>query len=625
MENRLTKLFRQRRGYSDEYLETINNYQHQKLQDIDKMTDILKRVHDEAQRIVVMPDFDTDGIDAGVLGFAGLSELGFKTGLYRPHPENGYGIGVDDIKAVQREFPDVKYIISCDVGITCYDAFFYAESCGIKVLITDHHEEQRNKPMAIYTASTKTATTLDEKVEPIDKIYNYKTREYKPNAGDRFIHVGKNALYAHCIVNPCRLTETYKLRDICGAFVLYQLLMEYAHRFESIYKQEQIRRLCIFAGFGTIGDVEPLVHENRRLLKNTISMLKFIYNNDDSSVVDSLNGCDVYKRAFRGLFALLHTIHANNKSVSQDGLTAKFIGWTIAPIFNSIKRMGMPMQVIFGVFFANDYKSQLANSQMVINANERRKQTVADDLAKILAEQAAGLQPYAPFIYYTDAPGGVLGLLASQLQDKTGFPTFVINRDNLAGSGRSFSYFPVITKLAGTEFRVAGHEQAFGIQFTDHEQVKRFYDYLVQNILPLVKENAGGESSGYDLCLTSGKMAGKNDGELDEKECSEFHQDMLALAPWGSGFEEPVIKVLFDPNDVQITKMGSTKEHLKIILPNNMQLIAWNQAELADKLSQSKLDAFVGDFSFNNFMGKVSLQMIGDFYVENGDKNAENQ
>ena len=156
MPNALTELFLNRRGYSYQYMQKIDDAQHQKLKNIEQMVSVLHGIHERHEKIVVMPDFDTDGIDAGVIGFAGLSELGFNVGLYRPDPTNGYGIKVEDIQKVLQQFPDAKYIISCDVGITCYDAFFYAYQHGLKVLVTDHHEEMEVKKPAEYTETGQT-------------------------------------------------------------------------------------------------------------------------------------------------------------------------------------------------------------------------------------------------------------------------------------------------------------------------------------------------------------------------------------------------------------------------------------------------------------------------------------
>ena len=55
-DNKLTKLFLKRRGYTNSFLTEINNPKHQKLQNIDELCEILKKVHDEHEKLVIMPD-----------------------------------------------------------------------------------------------------------------------------------------------------------------------------------------------------------------------------------------------------------------------------------------------------------------------------------------------------------------------------------------------------------------------------------------------------------------------------------------------------------------------------------------------------------------------------------------
>lgn len=78
------------------------------------------------------------------------------------------------------------------------------------------------------------------------------------------------------------------------------------------------------------------------------------------------------------------------------------------------------------------------------------------------------------------------------------------------------------------------------------------------------------------------------------------------------GFQEPHIKITVNSRIARFYTMGKESQHLKIILPNQVQLIAWNKANLIDQVSQSGEFDFLGNFSLNEFNGKTNLQMIGD-------------
>lgn len=568
MEETLFDLFLKRRNYTQDFLRSLNDAQHQKLLNIDKIADILKQIHDEKQHIVIMPDFDADGIDAGIVGMSGLSQLGFYVNLYYPHPEQGYGIMPRDIDRVLKSWPDTKYIITCDVGITCYEAFRYAAEKGIKILVTDHHEEQRIKPQP---------------------------------------------LICETIVNPCQLAETYKLREICGAYVFWQILDNYAKRYAE-NQVNMINAIRVFAGIGTIGDMMPLVHENRKLVQDAVKMLKFLYQIDPQQLREFLaNANPVYQQAFFGLKSLLDELRKASRIRTLDDVNEKLIGWTIVPMYNSVKRLGLKMELVFGIFFNINTDEQQKNAKTLIAANDQRKTMVKQYMAIIDAMTQQHKQPWAPFIYIIDAPGGVLGLLANKLMRRSNLPTFVINNQTLSGSGRSKKYFPVITALTGTEFHVAGHEEAFGIMFDDLNQINRFYNYLQKKVLPLAEKAAydNRNNKNYDLLLGSGNA--KGDAALDINDAMDFYEQVQGLRPFGVGLPEP--KISIDFNSARVYTMGDQHQHLKIILPEHLQMIAWNQANAKDKIEQGEISTFTGNLSVNEFNGRKSLQLIGDLNI----------
>lgn len=564
MPEKLFNLFLKSRGYTSDYLQQIDLSGGRKLKNIDQMGDILHTINQSKERIVIMPDFDCDGVSSGVVGYAGLSQLGFNVALYMPHPEQGYGITTKDIIRVQEKYPDAKWILTCDVGQTCYDAFDYAYAHGLKVLVTDHHE-QINSP---------------------------------------------NKLASECIVNPCQFDEEYNANrpdmnfNICGAFVLYQVLYQYTRK----YQPDQfslINALCVFAGIGTEGDMMPLIQENRLLIKDTLQMLNFIYDTPDLKTVLN-NVSPIYFSAFNGLKIWLNVLKENNKIFGK--IDESFLGWTLVPMINSVKRLNLPMTLIFGIFFNINTEAQQANAEKLVLANDQRKIVVKSFMGRIMQEVADNKQPFAPFIYFTDAPAGILGLLANQLKRTVNVPVFVLNKDKLSGSGRSFSYFPVISYTRNTEFNVRGHQLAFGISFTDMDQVNRFYQFLLKILPSLIQ--TGRTKTKYDLKLLV--ESEQNQPILTYKNGSEFVHDVSKLKPFGQGFKQPDLAIGAFNEQAEFKLMGQQNQHLKIILPGNIELVSWNNADQLEQLSQQDSFIFHGDLSINNFNSKSTLQMIGN-------------
>lgn len=564
MPEKLFNLFLKSRGYTIDYLQRINQPGQKQLQNIDQMCSILDSIRQTQEGIVIMPDFDCDGVSSGVVGYAGMSQLGFNVSLYMPHPEQGYGITVNDIDRVLGMYPDTKWIITCDVGQTCYDAFNYAYAHGLRVLVTDHHEQVKSP----------------------------------------------NKLLAQCIVNPCQFDEPYNQNrpdpnfNICGAFVLYQVLCRYTQ----LYQPNQlhlINSLAVFAGIGTEGDMMPLIQENRLLIKDTLEMLNFLYDTPNLNTVLS-NVNPVYFSAFNGLKLWLQVLKENNKIYGK--IDESFLGWTLVPMINAVKRLNLPMTLIFGIFFNNNSAQQQANAEKLVLANDQRKIVVKSFMGRINQEVIDHKQPFAPFIYFTDAPSGILGLLANQLKRTVNLPVFVLNKQNLSGSGRSFSYFPVISYTRNTEFKVRGHQLAFGISFTDMNQIDRFYQFLLKTLPSLVK-NARKKTK-YDLQLLVDSDS--NRPVLTYHNGLEFIDDVAKLKPFGQGFKEPDLAIGALKNQAEFKLMGQQNQHLKIILPGNIELISWNNADKLEQLNQQDSFIFHGNLSANHFKGNTTLQMIGN-------------
>ena len=96
------------------------------------------------EHILIAGDYDVDGLTGTALGKRALALLGAKfISVYVPSRyEGGYGLNIEAIKKYV-ENKQVSFIITVDNGVSCNEAVEYAEQQGIKVVITDHHENSR--------------------------------------------------------------------------------------------------------------------------------------------------------------------------------------------------------------------------------------------------------------------------------------------------------------------------------------------------------------------------------------------------------------------------------------------------------------------------------------------------
>lgn len=138
----LFNTIRERMGWTDEYLKEINDPSHPLLQDIDTMCAALEHLRVHQMPLVVIPDFDTDGICAGMILYAGLSELGLDVHLHVPDYHLGHEIQPEVIDQVMLAFPDAKAVITCDAGTNSTEALSRANEYELLTLVTDHHVEE---------------------------------------------------------------------------------------------------------------------------------------------------------------------------------------------------------------------------------------------------------------------------------------------------------------------------------------------------------------------------------------------------------------------------------------------------------------------------------------------------
>lgn len=177
------------------------------------------------KKIRVIGDYDIDGVCATYILVRGLTQLGADVDYAIPHRmKDGYGLSDGLVKGAKTD--GTELIITCDNGIAAFSQIELANSLGMEVIVTDHHE-----------------IPYEEK----DNVKRY----IVPNAG--------------CVIDPKLETCPYPFKEICGAVVAWKLVMalfEYCKKEDTLFDE-----LLQFAAFATIGDVMPLKDENRLIVK----------------------------------------------------------------------------------------------------------------------------------------------------------------------------------------------------------------------------------------------------------------------------------------------------------------------------------------------------------------------
>ncbi|BBE29948.1 single-stranded-DNA-specific exonuclease RecJ [Tepiditoga spiralis] len=193
-----------------------------KLKDMDKAVDLLLNILSKKEKIVVFGDYDVDGVTAASTLYLGLRDLGYDVEAYIPSRlEEGYSLNVEAIEEFKNN--GFNNIITVDCGITSIVEVKYAKNLGMKVIVTDHHEQQEVLP-------------------PADAV-----------------------------INPKRRDTSYPFRGLAGVGVAFKLLLAISSKIKSNFNPYDYIDLV---AVGTIADIVPLLSENRYFVKLGIEKLK---------------------------------------------------------------------------------------------------------------------------------------------------------------------------------------------------------------------------------------------------------------------------------------------------------------------------------------------------------------
>src|SRR5690349_14125693 len=112
-----------------------------------KVVEIISSAIRNDEMIGVWGDFDVDGQTSTTVLVQTLQALGAKVIYYIPiRGKESHGVHIDTLKPMIDN--GMKLLLTCDTGITAYDAIDYANSRGVDVVVTDHHELGTTLPNA---------------------------------------------------------------------------------------------------------------------------------------------------------------------------------------------------------------------------------------------------------------------------------------------------------------------------------------------------------------------------------------------------------------------------------------------------------------------------------------------
>ena len=198
--------------------------------DMEKAADILINSIEHGEKIRIVGDYDVDGIMSTYILYKFISGENPNVDYQIPHRiTDGYGLNVDMVTDAIKD--GVKLIITCDNGISAFDAIDLAKKNYIKVIVLDHHEP---------------------------KISEDGITQITPKAD--------------AVVDPKRDDCQYPFKGLCGGAIAYKFV-DYVSLILGYDEGEIVREYLEFAAIATVCDVMDLIGENRIIVYNGLKLL----------------------------------------------------------------------------------------------------------------------------------------------------------------------------------------------------------------------------------------------------------------------------------------------------------------------------------------------------------------
>ena len=190
--------------------------------DMDKAVARVQQALADHEKIAVFGDYNVDGITATCILVDYLQSRGADVLHYIPRRiEDGYGLSCDAIEGLYRK--GARLLITVDCGITGVEEVDFANSLGMDVVITDHHECKETLPRAV------------------------------------------------AVVDPHRPDCPYPFKHLAGCGVALKLALALGgpDREEALFS-----RYCTLAAIGTVADVMQMSGENRTIVSRGLAAIE---------------------------------------------------------------------------------------------------------------------------------------------------------------------------------------------------------------------------------------------------------------------------------------------------------------------------------------------------------------
>ena len=501
------------------------------LPDMDRAVARLRRAISDDETIGVFGDFDIDGISGTAVVMNGLRGLGARVVPYLPdRVDEGHGLNFDAVRSLADQ--GVTVLVTVDCGADADKEVEAAKSLGVDSIVTDHH------------------TMLDGAPYPA----------------------------AEALVNPNRTDSRYPFDHLTGVGLAYKLV-------QAVYDDAGMEppvALLELVALGTVGDVGPLIGENRYFVSEGLRRMN--------------------RTGSPGLRALIEVSGYGGKPLDSMALSFGLI-----PRLNAPGRLD-DAEISLNLLTSTESEKAIAQAALMEQYNRQRQaltRTAVGQADAQVLKRWQGSLPQVIMVGRKDWHPGILGLVAARIAEKHGRPAIAISVGESesrasARSVKSFGIFDILNQRSELFAKFGGHQRAAGFTIPN-QHLKTLADHM--EALPIHIADDGTSGTQLDIDLAAGPS-------LVEKELFEFTQK---LAPFGEASPRP----RFAASGLRVVdsrRVGSGR-HLKLGIDDGRKkwdAIAFKQGHLS---SQTRPGAHVDiayGMELNTWQGRTSLQLVLD-------------
>lgn len=394
--------------------------------DMDKARRRLWKAVQNGETIRVMGDYDVDGVSSTYILVEGLKRIGAKVDGVIPHRiHDGYGL--NDSMIEEAGNAGVQVILTCDNGISAKQQVELANSLGMEVIVTDHHEV------------------------PFEIEGDVKKELLPP---------------AFAVVDPKREGDTYPFSGICGGLVAYKLIQtlyalvkeEEEELWQGSACEDTLEAFVEIAALATVCDVMELKDENRIIVKEGLKRMRETSNLGIKSLLE-VNGVEA------GKLSVFH------------------LGFVIGPCLNASGRLDSAKNAL-ELLQAKNQKDAMELAQWLKDLNDSRKNKtlLGEKQAIQMIEEQELWKQKVLVVFLEDVHESLAGIIAGRIRERYCRPTFVLTmgEEGVKGSGRSIDAYHMYEGLVQVkEFltKFGGHKLAAGLSLPQ-ENVETFRQAL---------------------------------------------------------------------------------------------------------------------------------------------------